>query len=117
MCVVVTPKLRNVTTLPESPGGTVPASDHCPVASKAPKAIWTNSGVLSPAVPTFAHQLARAGYETVLCGRMHFLGPDQFHILGRCHLACQYPGRISREHPEHEKKQQGDSQKNRNNSQ
>ena len=41
--------------------------------------IWTNSAVLSPQVPTFAHQLARTGYETVLCGRMHFVGEDQRH--------------------------------------
>lgn len=28
---------------------------------------------------TFAHSLASVGYETVLCGRMHFVGPDQRH--------------------------------------
>jgi len=28
---------------------------------------------------TFAHSLGVAGYETVLAGRMHFLGPDQRH--------------------------------------
>jgi choline-sulfatase len=44
--------------------------------------VWTNSGMLSSNVPTFAHQLARAGYETVLCGRMHFVGPDQRHGFG-----------------------------------
>ena len=38
--------------------------------------VWTNAGVLSPHVPTFLHALALAGYETVLCGRMH-LRPDQ----------------------------------------
>ena len=26
---------------------------------------------------TFLHALGSAGYETVLCGRMHFIGPDQ----------------------------------------
>jgi len=31
------------------------------------------------ATPTFAHALALAGYGTVLCGRMHFEGPDQHH--------------------------------------
>ena len=28
---------------------------------------------------TFVHSLAAAGYETVLAGRMHFVGPDQSH--------------------------------------
>lgn len=28
---------------------------------------------------TFVHSLNAAGYETVLCGRMHFVGPDQRH--------------------------------------
>jgi len=41
--------------------------------------VWTNASMLSSTVPTFAHQLALAGYETVLCGRMHFVGPDQRH--------------------------------------
>ena len=29
--------------------------------------------------PTFAHYLTNAGYETVLCGKMHFVGSDQLH--------------------------------------
>lgn len=44
---------------------------------------WTNGEVLSSDVPTFAHQLSLAGYETVLCGRMHFVGPDQHHGFDR----------------------------------
>jgi choline-sulfatase len=28
---------------------------------------------------TFLHALAAVGYETILCGRMHFKGPDQRH--------------------------------------
>lgn len=28
---------------------------------------------------TFLHSLTLSGYETVLCGRMHFIGPDQRH--------------------------------------
>lgn len=28
---------------------------------------------------TFLHSLTASGYETVLCGRMHFIGPDQRH--------------------------------------
>ncbi len=50
---------------------------------------FDNSGTLSPQTPTFAHALAVAGYETVLCGRMHFIGPDQLHGFGkRIHADC-----------------------------
>ena len=31
------------------------------------------------AVPTFAHHLRAAGYQTSLIGKMHFVGPDQLH--------------------------------------
>lgn len=41
--------------------------------------VWTNSCTLPSHVPTFAHALGAAGYETVLGGRMHFVGPDQRH--------------------------------------
>jgi choline-sulfatase len=30
-------------------------------------------------IPTFAHYLANTGYETVLAGKMHFIGADQLH--------------------------------------
>jgi len=40
---------------------------------------WTNSCILPSDVPTFAHALGAAGYEAVLGGRMHFIGPDQRH--------------------------------------
>ncbi len=30
-------------------------------------------------IPTFAHYLTNAGYETVLSGKMHFIGADQLH--------------------------------------
>lgn len=39
--------------------------------------VWTNGCRLGADVPTFAHSLSLAGYETVLCGRMHFTGEDQ----------------------------------------
>lgn len=41
--------------------------------------VFTNSGSIHPEMPTFLHSLANAGYETVLCGRMHFEGMDQRH--------------------------------------
>ena len=38
-----------------------------------------NTSILSPGEPTFAHYLSAAGYDTVLSGKMHFVGPDQLH--------------------------------------
>ena len=40
---------------------------------------FTNACQLPSDVPTFAHALGGHAYETVLCGRMHFGGPDQRH--------------------------------------
>ncbi|HUV38628.1 MAG TPA: sulfatase-like hydrolase/transferase [Planctomycetota bacterium] len=45
--------------------------------------VWGNGNMLDSRVRTFAHHLADAGYETVLCGRMHFVGPDQRHGFER----------------------------------
>lgn len=41
--------------------------------------VWSNQCRLETDVPTFVHALGAGGYETVLCGRMHFNGPDQRH--------------------------------------
>ena len=41
--------------------------------------VWSNQGILSSGIPTWAHVLGAAGYETSLIGRMHFKGPDQRH--------------------------------------
>lgn len=38
-----------------------------------------NAGTISSDLVTFMHSLGAAGYETVLCGRIHFEGPDQRH--------------------------------------
>lgn len=45
--------------------------------------IWDNSAELGGDVPTFAHALHAGGYDTVLCGRMHFVGLDQRHGFAR----------------------------------
>lgn len=45
--------------------------------------VWTNSCYLDSDSPTFAHALGAAGYETILCGRMHFVGSDQRHGFHR----------------------------------
>ncbi len=41
--------------------------------------VWTNQAALSSTIPTWAHALGVAGYDTALIGRMHFVGPDQRH--------------------------------------
>ena len=41
--------------------------------------VMGNFSVLDSSRATFAHSLNSIGYETVLCGRMHFVGPDQRH--------------------------------------
>jgi choline-sulfatase len=44
---------------------------------------FDNASVLPADVPTVAHHLTLAGYETVLSGKMHFVGPDQLHGFAR----------------------------------
>jgi len=41
--------------------------------------VWTNGHILSSAIPTWAHAVGAAGYETALVGRMHFVGADHRH--------------------------------------
>ena len=57
--------------------------------------VLDNGGSIPPEQPTFLHALGIAGYETVLCGRMHFDGSDQRHgfskrIMGE--LTPVWPG-------------------------
>ena len=54
--------------------------------------IWNNDSVLSSGIPTIAHAFGCCGYESLLCGRMHFWGSDQYHgfetrLYGDCHKA------------------------------
>src|SRR5215210_6724583 len=44
---------------------------------------YDNASVLPADEPTVAHYLTNAGYETVLSGKMHFIGPDQLHGFRR----------------------------------
>jgi len=41
--------------------------------------VWDNAAPLRCDLPTFAHSFSAAGYRTILCGKMHFVGPDQMH--------------------------------------
>lgn len=40
---------------------------------------WDNASPLSSEIPTWAHLLRSVGYDAVLAGKQHFIGPDQLH--------------------------------------
>ena len=41
--------------------------------------VYDNAAEFAASLPTYAHHLRRAGYQTCLSGKMHFVGPDQLH--------------------------------------
>lgn len=41
--------------------------------------VFDNAAEFASSIPTYAHHLRRAGYQTCLSGKMHFVGPDQLH--------------------------------------
>ena len=41
--------------------------------------VYDNAAEFASDIPTYAHHLRRAGYQTTLSGKMHFVGPDQMH--------------------------------------
>ncbi|RVV99392.1 choline-sulfatase [Mesobaculum littorinae] len=41
--------------------------------------VYDNAAEFQSSIPTYAHHLRRAGYQTALSGKMHFVGPDQLH--------------------------------------
>lgn len=45
--------------------------------------VWDNGTPLRSDIPTLAHSLRARGYETVLIGKMHFIGTDQLHGFNR----------------------------------
>lgn len=56
---------------------------------------YDNAAELPAGMPTYAHYLRRAGYYTSLCGKMHFVGPDQLHGFETRHTTDIYPGDFS----------------------
>jgi choline-sulfatase len=40
---------------------------------------YDNAAEFPPSIPTLGHYLRQMGYYTGLCGKMHFVGPDQLH--------------------------------------
>lgn len=66
--------------------------------------VLENRDILDSRIPTFAHVASGAGYRTALAGRMHFMGPDQFHGFQE-HVGSDYTayafhaGKINRYRP------------------
>jgi choline-sulfatase len=56
---------------------------------------WDNATELPAAVPTLAHYLRTVGYHTVLCGKMHFIGPDQVHGFNERITTDIYPANFA----------------------
>jgi choline-sulfatase len=52
---------------------------------------YDNAASFSREEPTFAHYLTLAGYDTVLAGKMHLIGPDQLHGFRRRFNTNLYP--------------------------
>ena len=74
----------------------------CPISAPARACLMTgtytsvngcydNAALLPSDRPTFAHYLTNVGYDTVLSGKMHFVGPDQLHGFNRRLTTDIYP--------------------------
>ncbi len=56
---------------------------------------WDNAIELPASVPTMAHYLRSVGYYSVLCGKMHFIGPDQVHGFNERLTTDIYPSNFA----------------------
>ena len=57
--------------------------------------VWDNATEMSATTPTIAHYLRDRGYHTVLCGKMHFIGPDQLHGFDERIVTDIYPSNFA----------------------
>ncbi|MEM9043615.1 MAG: choline-sulfatase [Pseudomonadota bacterium] len=56
---------------------------------------YDNAAEFSSSIPTYAHHLRELGYQTSLSGKMHFIGPDQYHGFETRLTADLYPADFS----------------------
>ncbi|MGI9337616.1 MAG: choline-sulfatase [Gammaproteobacteria bacterium] len=56
---------------------------------------FDNASSFSPETPTLPHYLRELGYDATLCGKMHFVGPDQLHGYGRRLTTDIYPSNFA----------------------
>ena len=57
--------------------------------------MWDNAIEMPASVPTLAHYLRGQGYHAVLCGKMHFIGPDQLHGFSERITTDIYPSNFA----------------------
>ena len=56
--------------------------------------VWTNEQQLDSRTPTLAHSIGAAGYDPVLIGRMHAMGPDQLRGYSRRLVGDHCPNQL-----------------------
>ncbi len=57
--------------------------------------MWDNAIEMPASIPTLAHYLRQQQYHTVLCGKMHFVGPDQVHGFNERITTDIYPSNFA----------------------
>ena len=57
--------------------------------------MFDNASEFSADIPTFCHYLRQLGYRVELSGKMHFVGPDQFHGYEKRHTTEIYPANFA----------------------
>ena len=57
--------------------------------------VYDNAAEMSAELPTYAHHLRKLGYQTALSGKMHFIGPDQYHGFEQRLTPDVYPADFS----------------------
>lgn len=79
---------------------------NCPICGPSRSSLCTGQPVSSlgtydnasdfpSSTPTFLHHLRRQNYRTLLSGKMHFVGPDQYHGFERRLTTDIYPSDFS----------------------
>lgn len=56
---------------------------------------YDNAAEMPASIPTYAHYLRAMGYRTALSGKMHFIGPDQYHGFEKRLTPDLYPADFS----------------------
>ena len=56
---------------------------------------YDNVAEMPAGIPTYAYYLRSLGYQTTLSGKMHFIGPDQYHGFEQRLTADLYPADFS----------------------
>ena len=70
------------------------ASLHC---GQLPFSIgmYDNASEFSTSIPTLPHYLRQLGYQVEMAGKMHFVGPDQYHGYQTRHTTEIYPSNFA----------------------